>query len=176
MTTARFKHHGGRIVARTHDAAPRCSTVRRSTADTTPAGSSLTRTPSVAEIAILGKLWYRMYPNSPHLPEPGQTGYTELMAAAASKGLLLDATPADMDRRSFERNEMMQRRGRAFWDGRKNAPRTTTTVYFPEDLDLEDGEFNLDLQTHDGVLHHSERTLIQMQKIADAFWAHGGRQ
>ena len=122
----RYMHFGSRIVGpvRVADAAPRCSTVRRSTTDTDDADSNL----------------------------------------------------ADLDRRAFARNEAAQRRGRAFWDGRKNAPFTKTTVYFPEDLDLEDGELNLDLQTHDGVLHHSEKTLIQMQKIADVFWAHGGRE
>ena len=122
----RYMHFGSRIVGpvRVIDAAPRCSTVRRSTADTHDADSNL----------------------------------------------------ADLDNRAFARNEAMQRRNRAFWQGRKNAPRRTTTVYYPEDLGLPDGEFNLDLQTHDGVLHHGEKTLIQMQKLADAFWARGGRE
>ena len=101
MTTAtarpRFMHYGDRIVGRVRvtDSAPRCSTVARSRNRDTLASTTATSTPSVAEMDLLHRLWWRMRPNAPHLPEPGETGYTELCAAAAAQGLMLDASPAD---------------------------------------------------------------------------------
>ena len=75
--------------------------------------------------------------------------------------------------------ELIERKNRRFWQrGLTNAPRMESTEYAEEDLDLADGEFNLELPsaTHDGVLHLAGRGLAHMNQINRAFWARGGRQ